>query len=177
MSHFLANRGLREEITGLLSRTHDSQRLVQKFSMGRGDADDLLGLLRTIEASVKIGGVLAAEKDHLEINYPDVIDRPRSQALSGLITRLSFDKPRELARSISEAIDEDGLMESHRVEESDNADVITLAQDVLLSEGSKADREALPGVVKSKASSKTTEDQDPEETDSWIMRKRYAVIF
>ena len=56
----LRYRALREEIMSLLRRSYDSQRLVQKFSLGRGDADDLISLLRTIEATSAIASLLEA---------------------------------------------------------------------------------------------------------------------
>lgn len=151
-------------MTGLLRRTHDSQRLVQKFSLGKGDADDLVALMRTIEATIDLVSILPPHSSN---------DRLLAvRALSGLSGRLSIEKPKALASSIAAAIDEDGLMQSHRKEQSDNADIVTLAQDVLQSEGSVEDLQALSGVVRSKAGSKAIVDQELEDTETWIMRRK-----
>lgn len=150
-------------MTGLLRRTHDSQRLVQKFSLGKGDADDLVALMRTIEATIDLVNILPPH------SWNDNLLAVR--ALSGLSGRLAIDRPKALASAIAAAIDEDGLMQSHRKEQSDSADMITLAQDVLHSEGSAEDLHALSGVVRSKASNKAIADQEPEETETWIMRR------
>jgi len=150
-------------VTSLLRRTHDSQRLVQKFSLGKGDADDLVALMRTIEATIDLVSILPP--------YPWNDNMLPVQALSNLSGRLSMDRPKGLASSIAAAIDEDGLLQSHRSEQSDSADTVTLAQDVLQNEGSVEDLQALSGVVRSKAGSKAVVDQDSDETESWIMRR------
>jgi len=136
---------------------------VQKFSLGKGDADDLVALKGTIEATIDLVGILPPNSW-----YDDMLP---IQALSGLSGRLSVDGPKALASSIAAAIDEDGLMQTHRIEQSSSADMVTLAQDVLQSEGSEEDLQALSGVVRSKAGSKAIADQEMEETETWIMRK------
>ncbi len=152
-------------MTRLLRRTHDSQRLVQKFSLGKGDADGLVAVMRTIEATIDLVSMLPPHS--WSDNLLPV------QALSGLSGRLSIDGPKALASSIAAAIDEDGLMQSHRNEKSDSADMVTLAQEVLQSEGSVEDLQALSGVVRSKAGSKAIAEREPEETETetWIMRR------
>lgn len=167
-----AARRLREDVTALLRRTHDSQRLVQKFSLGRGDADDLLCLLRTIEATVE----LADSLEHMEMVVSGSNDTTAGgglHALKTLSSRLSIDRPKNLATSIAAAIDEEGLMQSHRTEEGDSAEIVALAQNVLHSEGSEEDLTALSGVVRSKATNKAapTPENDLEDADTWIMRK------
>ena len=158
-------------MVGLLRRTHDSQRLVQKFSLGRGDADDLLALLRTIEATTE----LAASLEHRQVaeseHHNGIMPGRRFHALRLLVGRLSLDKPTALATSIAAAIDEEGLSQSHRVEEVESADIVTLAQNVLQNEGSAEDIDALSGVVRSKVNQKAPSDGDSEDIDTWIMRK------
>ena len=139
--------------------------------MGRGDADDLIALLRTIEATTELATALTAENQLLEKASPASEEKLACLALGSLRGRLSLDRPEALASSIAAAIDEDGLMQSHRVEESDSADMVTLAQDVLKSEGTAEDLDALSGVVRSKAGSKATLDHDTEEAETWIMRR------
>ena len=166
VSAFRVNRGLREEVIQFLRRTYDSQRLVQRFSMGRGDADNLLALLRTIEATTQLASVLIRESA-AELQWHDNLP---TDALNILSARLSLDKPNALASSIAAAIDEDALMQSHRAEES-SAEVVTLAEDVLQNEGSVEDLDTFPAVVSPKAALKASADTDLEETDTWIMRK------
>ena len=50
VSIFIEDSELRENVTQLLKRSYDAQRLVQKFTLGRGDPDDLVCLSRAIEA-------------------------------------------------------------------------------------------------------------------------------
>ena len=166
VSAFRVNRGLREEVINFLRRTYDSQRLMQRFSMGRGDADDLLALLRTIEATTQLASVLIRESA-VELTWHDNLP---TDALNILGARLSLDKPNALASSIAAAIDEDALVQSHRAEES-SAEVVTLAEDVLQNEGSVEDLDAFSAVVPPKATLKASADTDSEETDTWIMRK------
>lgn len=172
ISKFLHDRALREEIVAVLRRTFDSQRLVQKFSMGRGDPDDLLSLFRTIEATILIAGLLKRDN---RPSQPDqgIGDDPASwyESLQALSGRLRLDEPMQLASRIAGAIDEDGLSQSHRLEETDAASLVSIAQEVLQSEGSAEDQSALPGVLGSKTAPKTSADQEPEEVDTWIMRK------
>ena len=172
VSKFLHNRALREEVVAALQRTFDSQRLVQKFSMGRGDPDDLLSLFRTIEATNSIAGLLKRGNQPSQLVREIGDDRTSwhdsLQALSG---RLRLDEPMQLASRIAGAIDEDGLIQSHRLEETGAASLVSIAQEVLQSEGSLEDQNALPGVLRSKAAPKTAADQEPGEVDTWIMRK------
>jgi DNA mismatch repair ATPase MutS len=100
---FLADENLREDMVELLSRTYDSQRIVQKFSLNRGSPDDLVALARTIEAT------------------QDVVNRLKqanNPAFTDLIERL--DIPMDLAKRILNAIDEDGL-QRHQHEAADVA--------------------------------------------------------
>ena len=87
---------LRESLVGLLRRTFDTWRLVQKFSIGRGDADDLLELSKTIQITQEVAQLLEHETSS-------------GATFDALIRCLSLDGPRRLAKRISEAIDEEGL--------------------------------------------------------------------
>ncbi len=175
VSRFHHDQTLRERVISLLSRTYDSQRLVQKFSMGRGDADDLISLLRTIEATSEIASTL--EKD-IYNSRPDWTaeedtNPENSESLQNLIRRLSLDGPNALALSIAAAIDEDGLMQSHRLEEGNSAEIVSLAQGILLEEGSVDDKEAMSKIIRTKVLDKKPTEQQSEEQETWIMRKRF----
>lgn len=172
VSHLLHDRVFKKDITNLLRCSYDSQRLVQKFSMGRGDADDLIRLLRTIEATTGIASTLerhvAPSKAPLALKNDNQRSRVPLQALS---RRLSLDGPNALAALIASSIDEDSLMGSHRVEETENADIVSMAQEILQNEGSAEDQVALSRVSHSKVKHKTPTEQDPEDEDTWILRR------
>ena len=172
VSLFLQDRGLREEITSLLRRSHDSERLVQKFSLGRDKTDDLISLLRTIEVTVKIASLLETDSRPSMPGYEKTsVDRKRQQSLHNLSCRLSLEEPKALATRIADAIDEDGLTKSHRIEETEVADIVSIAQGVLEREGSSEDKAAMTRVSKSKATQKSSDDQEGEDEDAWRLRR------
>ncbi|KAK4692480.1 hypothetical protein P7C71_g4734, partial [Lecanoromycetidae sp. Uapishka_2] len=168
VSHLLHDRAFKEDIETLLRRTFDSQRLVQKFSMGRGDADDLVSLLRTIEATNAIASALD-KRVCPPGPYPilSVDDQEKRQSLQALQGRLSLDGPNALAALIAASIDEDSLMESHRIEETGNADIVLMAQEVLHNEGSAEDQAVMSRVSRSKVKPKAIMEQDLEDEDTW----------
>ena len=176
VSQLLNNRSLRDDIINLLRQTYDSQRLVQKFSLGRGDADDLVSLLKTIYAT---NGLASTLKEH--INKSDSITineghQEQRQALQNLANRLSLDGPNALAELISSSIDEDGLIECHRIEESTTANIMAVAQEVLQNEGSTEDQAVMSRVSRSTVKQKTVVEQEPEEQDTWILRKSASAV-
>ena len=180
VSQLLNDRSFREDITDMLRRTYDSQRLVQKFSMGRGDADDLVSLLRTIEATNGIANTL---KKHITPppaqTLLDSNNNKKQQlchSVQTLSARLSLDGPNRLASLITASIDEDGLMESHRIQETEDADMVSMAQDILQKEGSAEDHAAMSRVSRSKIKQKVNTEQDPEEKDTWILRRSASPV-
>ncbi|KAL8846284.1 MAG: hypothetical protein Q9221_008615 [Calogaya cf. arnoldii] len=168
VSMLLLDAELREEIRRDLRCSSDCQRLVQRFSLGRGDADDLISLLKTIETTESIGNLLERatsfeplEKSGLEARRP----------LRRFLCRFSLESPRALASRISSAIDEEGLSKNHRKEENESARYSSAAHDVLHSEGSAADFADMPRAVRVKAVQQSAAEQEMEEEDDWIMRK------
>lgn len=173
VSQFRDNIELREKIINLLKRSYDSQRLVQKFSMGRGDADDLVGLLRTIESTNEIASILLQYTTALKATEGiSGTDINSSTSLLKLCRRLSLEGPSALALCIVNAIDEEGLSRSNRMEEHENADIVSLAQKVVLDEASADEQAALPKIAKSKAANRPVNEQDADHDEVWIMRKR-----
>lgn len=164
---------LRESIISLLRSTHDSQRLAQKFSLGRGDADDLVSLFRTITTTQSIADVLkgsmgkAPSKDYNTKSF---------HALKYMIQRLALDGPGLLASRISSTIDEDSLFARHREEESASAKTISMAQGVLQSEGTADDFEALSSITRLKPASRTSAEESLEAADVWIMCRNASPI-
>ena len=92
----LADVSLHEEVVSLLRCCHDSQRLVQKFSLGRGDPDDLLLLANTIAATENLVSMLkrtqATGNTIQEIN--------KFECLTPMIARIQLDGPLVLAHRI-----------------------------------------------------------------------------
>ena len=176
VSQFLSDKSFKEEIVHLLKRTFDSQRLVQKFSMGRGDADDLVSLLRTIETTNDIAAILRERQSSMGNQSSGAVQNHRS--LQKLSARLSLEGPNSLAETISASIDEDGLMESHRTEDAGGAELLTMAQEVLQTEGSTDDQAAMSRVTRAKVKQKSPADQEAEEAEAetWILRRSASAI-
>jgi DNA mismatch repair ATPase MutS len=103
---FLGDSHLLADIIHYLRQTHDSQRLVQRFSLGRGDSDDLLSLARTIRETEKI---LARLKDQ------------QHESLDHLISRIVI--PERLCERIEGTLDEEGLVRRQRLEELETAEL------------------------------------------------------
>jgi len=121
---FLYNSHLLADIIYHLRQTHDSQRLVQRFSLGRGDSDDLLSLARTIRETEKI---LARLK---EVHHP---------SHDHVIARIVI--PERLCERIEGAIDEEGLVRKQRLEELETAELGKVVRRV---EGLEVEEERKP---------------------------------
>ena len=176
MSYFYQNEGQRDLISALLSRTSDSQRLVQKFSLGRGDADDLISLGRTIRMIESI----AEELQTTSVEGPksttgETVEQDIEKSfrvVENLTQRFQLDGPDRLAKSIEDAIDEDGLMKTHMMEDTAASNMMALAEQVVTTEGEKS--------TVSKTASDSTSETKPirapmsirkmVEDDVWIMK-------
>ena len=113
---FYHDSALRDDIIALLQRTHDSQRLAQRFSIGRGSADDLLSLARTIDLTRSIQTRLSSEAAD-------------GSSLQRLLSRLHI--PIKLAQTIISSIDEEGLILQQKIEESETAKLAAMAEAVV----------------------------------------------
>ncbi|KAJ9142050.1 MutS protein-like protein 1 [Pleurostoma richardsiae] len=163
VSRFIQDEALRDGIILLLRRSHDSQRLVQKFALGRGDPDDLLGLAATIKASEDIVAML---KD--ACTSGDVA-KSADSCLEVMVDRINLESPLNLARRITEAVDEEGVVQRHQIEDGEAGDMIALAQEVVNSEGSAEDSSVLPKTAKKKRPV-SLRDYYGEDNEVWIMR-------
>ena len=168
VEHFIEDDSVREDIVVLLKRTFDSLRIVQKFSLGRGDADDLVSLLRTVNATESIAARLT---ERIEKNIGPSGKPTIMSALSALVDRLFLKDPNALATRISSAIDEDGLQASHSREQAESAAFVSMAQGVLQAEGEATDFDAMARVMRAKAGIKAGNEPSVEEEETWIMRK------
>ncbi|KAI1367357.1 muts domain V [Xylaria arbuscula] len=176
---FIHNEDQRDEIVLLLRRSHDSQRLVQKFAFGRGDADDLIGLANTIRAVQDICNTLANTTDvgsqditTTEGTHIDVDDGAAAQPAScfkHLISRIQLDEPMKLADRIRKSIDEEGLVQQHQIEDNEASQLLSLAEDTVAAEGTQEDSASLPrGSKKKKASS--LRDHYAEDNMTFVMK-------
>ncbi|CAJ0553587.1 Ff.00g120990.m01.CDS01 [Fusarium sp. VM40] len=160
VAHFIDDVDLSDSIILLLRRSHDSQRLVQKFTLGRGDADDLLGLASTIGATKDIVDLLK------KANTPS--RKSKSQCLTSLISRISLTQPLKLAQRIREAIDEEGIELQHEAQDSEANQMLALAEDVVSNEGSQDDVASLPKGKRKRPVS--LRDYYAEDNEAWIMK-------
>jgi DNA mismatch repair ATPase MutS len=142
--------------------------------LGRGDADDLISLLRTIALTDNIASVLQNARS--EIHGSIISDENPVNSIVRLLKRLSLDGPKALALRISEAIDEDSLAASHRDEQVESANMISMAQDVLSAEGKPDDLEAMSQIVRSKTAVKSLRQLNTDEDDVWIMRRNASSV-
>lgn len=161
VSIFIEDTELRQNVAQLLKRSYDAQRLVQKFTLGRGDPDDLICLSRAIEASKEVRRVLTTKENDGE-------DAAANHSLRIMIDRLHLDGPSKLADDILAAIDEEGLLQKQRMEDDTAAQAAVLAQEVTMTEGMPEDVETLPKKVKTKKDATPAVD---EQVDTWIMRR------
>ncbi|KAH8433696.1 mismatch repair ATPase MSH1 [Aspergillus melleus] len=165
VSLFITDYELRDSVIQLLKRSYDSQRLVQKFTLGRGDPDDLICLSRAIEASKEIRRVMSVSTHQGHTS-------PYASSLVAMINRLHLDGPSALADRILAAIDEEGLQQKQRIDDDTAAEAATLAQEVATNEGVPSDLEALPKKVRAKNSDRSNAATDElSDVESWIMRR------
>ncbi|KAL5336756.1 muts domain V-domain-containing protein [Aspergillus crustosus] len=169
VSAFIEDAELRNFIVQLLKRNYDAQRLVQKFTLGRGDPDDLICLSRAIEASKEVKRLLSTrgrgDGDSTRIS------KTSRQSLQIMTDRLYLDGPTVLADKILAAIDEEGLLQRQRIEDNTAAEAAILAQEVSLNEGLPGELEALPMKIRAKRSDRSAAAEEPSAIDTWIMRR------
>lgn len=147
---------LRERLTVLLRRSHDSHRLLQKFAFGRGDPDDLLALSATVYATQDLVAALAPNSK---------VD----DSIKAMVARIDLDGPSLLADRIKEAIDEEGVVQQHEIEDMEAGDIQSLAHAVVTAGGSKEDINILPkGDRKKKPTS--IRDHYSDSNEAWTMK-------
>ncbi|PQE10124.1 hypothetical protein CJF31_00004089 [Rutstroemia sp. NJR-2017a BVV2] len=126
------------------------------FAFGRGDADDLLALATTIHATRDLAELLAQD------GYGD----PCVQAL---LRRVVLEDPMILAESITAAIDEDGLIQQHRIEDAESGEMQALAEAVVASEGTSEDTSTLRKNSRKKTPNSIREYYN-QENEAWTMK-------
>jgi DNA mismatch repair ATPase MutS len=167
---------LRQSLTTLLENTFDSLRLVTKFTYGRGDADDLMEISKTIATSREIAKILL---EHSKITGTATSDPTkesqnarRKQCVPMLERRFDLEQPHELERCIQAAIDEEGLSEYHRMQDEKEDEMSDLAQDVLGREAGEEDLKDMRKRIQPKPRSITGSFKSATDgrDDVWIMK-------
>ncbi|KAM0376059.1 hypothetical protein ACHAPK_002846 [Fusarium culmorum] len=157
---FIDDPNLSDSVVLLLRRSYDSQRLVQKFTLGRGDADDLLALASTIDATKEIVDLLKKANTASR--------KAISPCLTSMISRINMTRPLKLAQRIRDAIDEEGIELQHEAQDSETSQMLALAQDVASNEGSQDDIASLPKGKRKRPVS--IRDHYAEDNETWIMK-------
>lgn len=166
----LREPSLRDNTISLLRRSSDSQRLMQKFSLGRGEPDDLLSLASTIMVTEEVVSTLRRAKMSLNTSY-NLTD---NECLEVMISRIQLQGPSVLASRIRAAIDEEGLTQQHRIEDNAAGEMVALAQEIATSEGLPEDIVTVPrGSRKPKPTSLREHYMDSSEV--WIMKPAASV--
>ncbi|KAI0164779.1 muts domain V [Xylariaceae sp. FL1272] len=154
VEHFIDHEDVRDDLVLLLRRSHDSQRLVQKFAFGRGDPDDLVGLANTIRAAQDIVDLLTRESKGRSKPSPE--SAPEIQVDScfqPLLSRMRLEEPIQLADRIWISIDEEGITQQQQNVDSETNQILAMAEDVVAAEGTQLDVDSLPKSKRKKATS------------------------
>lgn len=150
----LHNELFRERIAILLKRCHDSHRLLQKFAFGRGDPDDMLALVSTVHATQELVATL-------------VQDSSEEDCIRNMAARINLEGPSELAKRIQEAIDEEGIVQQHMMEDGEAGEMQALAAAIVTSEGSREDANILP---KKRKKPTSIREHYSDGNEAWIMK-------
>lgn len=168
VQEMLQDDALREDLQALLGRTSDTCRLLQRFSINRGDADDLLGLARTVEVMGQVSEVL---HDHI-IATQDNADGEETElgCLWDILDRLDLEGPSRAAKAILAAIDEEGLTRQHTREDESREEAVEMADEVMTADAAGEKGPSLARrASKSKPAATSASAPDTSE-DIWIMR-------
>ncbi|ETI27360.1 hypothetical protein G647_09550 [Cladophialophora carrionii CBS 160.54] len=167
---FVENQELTESLIFRLRRMFDVQRIVQKFALNKGDADDMLSLASAISETVATNELLRPAVSARSAMMEPRQEAPVSHCLDRLLQRLDLEDPVELQNKIASAIDEEGLMQKHRLEEDEAADVAALAHEVVL-QTAPHEVDSLPKAVRTRSRSDDAKREEIELEEPWIMRR------
>lgn len=172
VQELLQHEALREHVTALLRRTSDTYRLMQKFSVGRGDADDLLGLARTVEIMHEVAEVLHTHiltHQDASPNTGNAVENTEMTFLWDILERLDLDTPSKIAQKILSAIDEAGLNQQHLAEEASMEEAEQMTEQVVAADETGAD---IPKLSRRAAKPPANE----EKADAiWVMRRDASI--
>jgi DNA mismatch repair ATPase MutS len=171
---------LREHVQALLRKTSDTCRLLQRFSIGKGDADDMLGLAKTIVVMQQMTELL---HDHiLASQASDLSLLEEEQKTSGplieltcfwnMLERFDLIGPMQAANSILSTIDEEGLSRKHQAEVEESAESEQMAEDIEVADASGAAPPKLARRASKQTAASSAFNTGNTEQDIWIMRKQ-----
>ncbi|KAI9748547.1 MAG: DNA mismatch repair ATPase msh1 [Lichina confinis] len=177
----LRDAELRERLAESLRKSADSKRIIQRFSLGRGDSDDLIALCKTIRVTSDIASLLsqgqAAQKeptaDAGDSNASVGGRRVPRTCIDDILSRFCLDGPLDLANRIASAIDEEGVNQLHYMEEAESAAVAALAQQVENGQNVDEDADLVPSKsrMRGKSSMDSAKTVETDAQDVWIMRR------
>ena len=173
---FVENEELTESLVFRLQRTFDVQRIVQRFALNKGDADDMLSLSTAISETAATKTLLTSVSSYStaepldDIKYASV-----PSCLESLSQRLDLQSPLELQSKIASSIDEEGLMQKHRLEDDEAAEVAAMAHDVVL-QTAPEELETLPKAIRMRNRSELSNKDDIELEEPWIMRRDASAV-
>lgn len=171
VSIFMQSEELTDSLVFRLGRTYDVQRLVQKFALNKGDADDMLSLGRAISETAAAHDVLQSAITSSNRSTDDPAPGVQeSHPLKILLRQFNLQGPATLEDRISHSIDEEGLLRQHRLEEDEAANVAALAQEVVL-ETAPEELESLPKAIRSRTKSNEDIDGETKLEEPWTMRR------
>lgn len=171
VTKFFESEELTESLIFRLRRTYDVQRIVQKFALNKGDADDMLSLATAITETVATRDLLVSSFQSENVAADDNLDvAGQNEPLRRLLQRFDLEGPGELQSRISSAIDEEGLQQKHRLEEDEAASVAALAHDVVL-QSAPEELESLPKAIRSRSKSEEPNKDEILLEEPWIMRQ------
>jgi len=168
VEHFIRKEDLRDQIIMLLRRSHDSQRLVQKFAFGRGDADDMIALCTTIRATESIVELLDEQDSPPSCSAREAGMKRKDNVFANLTSRIKLKEPLALAKRIRTSIDEEGLVQQHETESNDATVMASLAEDVVAAEGTTDDAALLPKTMLRQRSKRPTSIRDHYSDESTV---------
>ncbi|KAK5047307.1 hypothetical protein LTR84_006829 [Exophiala bonariae] len=172
VSIFMQSEELTDALVFRLGRTYDVQRLVQKFALNKGDADDMLSLGRAIAETAAAHDILrSAIKPQIDINTSELASTAEgSHPLIILLSRFNLEGPARLEERISHSIDEEGLQRQHRLEEEEAATVAALAQEVVMTTAPE-ELGSLPKAIRSRNKPSEEIDGETKLEEPWMMRR------
>ncbi|OHF01405.1 MutS domain V [Colletotrichum orchidophilum] len=163
VARFIEEPDLRDAVVLLLRWSHDSQRLVQKFALGRGDPDDLVALANTIHATDSIHQLLTGAADE-------------SKCLAHMTARMNLKGPLTLARRIKDAIDEEGIVHQHEIEASEAGQMMALAQEIVSTEGTQDDAAVLPKGAAKRRRPTSVREAYADDNETWTMKPEASAV-
>lgn len=158
---FIENEELRDDLIQRLQRTYDVQRVVQRFTLNKGDPDDMLSLAKDI------GEMTAVQQ---KLRTASIADDVSSKPFKTLLERFNLEQPLLLADHISQSIDEEGLQQLHRQEDEEAADVAASAVEAVSNEGLEAS-DFVQKTARVKARIAENRFSDTDMLEAWVMKK------